>query len=713
MRFNQIKYDPTESEKRLVTQIHDLKQEMSTFYRETQVRLAKWARDDYEGVSSEGVANLAMMNVSLSWAAVNQRCSLLFNNQSKAEYRTVDESKQYDVEILREVDNYDKKVGKYNSDYQDIELTANIEGSCFFRTSWEETFDKMGNTKGVPHIKQQRVRMNDMWWDVAARKIDEANHMLERKKMGYQRYLRLFVPLEKKEGFKNVRAVTGMSDDYEDEIWSEDWEKDSDNTIRGDKVTLWFFESLGFIEDGEIKTKCVIIANGVVIYESDKLFTPCEEDEIPLLSWDKIDGIPSGKMIGMGVPVLIRHIQEARNRLLTLSVAQAEIAVVPPVILGPGVDWDFDDSPLVSGRVIRSRNNSDDVRRSYHWFQPPDVTQGALSMIERLDQDAIMLTGVDIRALFVPASEKAITTVNKREIQEKTLRYSVQWNEENGYYGLALRRLRFLQYYYPRERSFLENKNGETKIRKGYLRVPLKDYETEEIEIKGKKKTKLNFRQGGYTKIDITPENLVFDVDLVIEGATTWQEGNAIEKKNFLDGLQVANTIPAFGAKIDENPDKFVKVLIKKLNLSENDIFEETRMNNQNQHPALKEVAAINLIDAYKDEKLEQYFEIEGIDDYDPNEYVDVFKEVFRSEQYKGMTKNSQDLFNKRFALHQKNAKNPYFFDIQKKNKEAEAQEQAPDASAVSTGLPPQEETPDDLMGRMKSESAKIASLTK
>lgn len=715
MRFNQIKYKQTEADKKLVLFIHERKREMSTFYREKAVRLAKWARDDYEGTSDETVSNLQLMKVPLSIPAVNQRCSILFNNQSKADYRTVDESKKYDVEILKEVDAYDKKVGKFNSAYQDIEMTANIEGSCFFRVNWEEKLDKMGNTIGVPHVGLKRVRMNDIWWDQSARTMDECNHMLERKKMSYERFLRMFVPMEGREGFKNVRAVIPMAEqDCEGEIWQEDWERYSEGKMHGDKVTLWYFETLGMIVNGEIKKKSVIVANGVVIYESDDLFVPCKPGQEPMLSWNKIDGIPTGHMVGLGIPVLIRHPQEAFDRLLTLAIAQAEIAVVPPVVLGPNIDWDTDDNPLVAGKVIRSINSAQDVRNSYHWFQAPDITQGAQVMMEKIIEYVIMLTGVDIRALFVAPSEKAITTVNKREIQEKLLRFSVQWNEENGYYGLALLRLRFMQCYYPKERTFLAEEGGQYVQKKGHLKIPLKDYETEEVTFKNKKKIKLNFKEGGYTNIDITPENIDFNVDIVIEGATTWQEGNSIEKKNFLDGLQVANSIPAFQKKIDENPDKFLKMLVKKLNMSESDLFEEPKKNNQNQHPALKEIAAINLIDAF-DEDLTEYFDIDDPEKYDPAEYVDIFSEVMRTNRYAGMTKDSKKLFDERFQIHEKNARNPYFYDIlEKKQEEEDAKQQTPpEESAVSTGLPEQQQEPQNLMDRMKSESAQVANLTK
>lgn len=723
MRFNQIKYKPTIADQELVAYVLRRKEEMDTFYREKAVRLAKWARDDYEGMSDDRVGNMDLMKVSLSYPAVNQRCSSLFNNQSKAEYRTVDESKKYDVEILKKVDEYDKRVGKFNADYQDIEMTANIEGSCFFRVNWEEVLDQMGNTVGVPHISQKRVRMNDIWWDQGARTIDECNHMIERKVMTFERFQRLFYPLEGKNGFRNIRAVQPMNREYcEDNIWREEWEEYGRGHISGNYVTLWFKETLGMAKNGKISPMACVIANGIPIYESEKLFVPTKTGQENLLSWDKIDGIPTGNMVGMGIPVLIRHPQEAFNRLLTLNLAQAEISASPPAIFGPQIDWDHEDSPFEAGRVIRTRGTAQDVRNAYSWLEVPGINSGSVEMMEKLIEYIIMLTGVDVRALFVPASEKAITTVNKREIQEKLLRFSVQWNEDHGYYGLALRRLRFLQCYYPKKRTFMEEVDGMPVRKEGYLKLPLTDYETEEIKIRGRNRIKLNFKEGGYTKIDITPENIDFNVDLIIEGATTGQERDSIEKKNYLEGLQTLMSMPVFQEMVAQAPEKFVKHTLKQLNIKESDILADVKENSQNMHPARQEIQAIPLADTVLN-KLGFKFpdDIPENKDYDPNEYVDIYSEFERSKQFKKFNVKAVKLFRERFDYHIENASNPYFYDIQRKKQEEEEAAKADQAAQRAQGnaagdpnaVPDVQLEEEGLGERMKSQAAQIANMTK
>ncbi len=116
-----------------------------------------------------------------------------------------------------------------------------------------------------------------------------------------------------------------------------------------------------------------------------------------------------------------------------MAVAQAELNSSPPLVVRAGADRDIDDHPTFPGSVITVRGSGKSIQDDYQFLQFPDVSNGAQQIMESLVQSMIMLTGVDVRALFVAASEKAITTENKRQIQQKLLNFSVQWNEEHGF----------------------------------------------------------------------------------------------------------------------------------------------------------------------------------------------------------------------------------------------------------------------------------------
>ncbi len=488
----------TAKEQELVVRIENLRQEMDTSYRKEAIMLAQFGRDIYDAVSKDRIGNLDPLNVPFPVAIINHRLATLWANPSKAEVKTVDPNKQNNVEIYKQVNAYDQDISGYSAVYQDLERTAHIEGSCFFGVDWNEMLDDMGRCIGVPHTKVSRIRLNDFWWDQSARCTKEMNHGLRRMVMGRERFITKFYPLKKNEYFKNIEKVEFMSRETCENVFDEEWEDEN-----GNYVTIWHFESKAFYDEKakKVTKKKVLIANGVPIYESDDLTIPPVND-IDLLPWSKIDCMPNGYMVGTSIPILIRHLQEAFSRLLTLSVAQAELNSSPSIFVRAGASNDWDDFPTAPGAVVPVRGSGKSISDDYQIFQVPDISQGAQKIMNDLVDDMVMVTGVDFKALFVPASEKAITTQNKREIQEKILKLSVLNNEENGFKEMELMRLSLIQNKYPEKRTFLERRfGGKEEEREGYMKVKIKDHEIEHSESKGEKLIKLNFKAGAFTEL--------------------------------------------------------------------------------------------------------------------------------------------------------------------------------------------------------------------
>ena len=352
-------------------------------------------------------------------------------------------------------------------------------------------------------------------------------------------------------------------------------------------------------------------------------------------------------------------------------------------------------------------------------MQLPDISQGAQKVMNDLVEYIIMIVGVDIKALFVPASEKAITTENKRQIQEKLLRFTILNNEENGFRDMEMMRLSLIQHKYPESRTFLDVEFGEEKIREGYMQVPIKGYEIEEKTKRGKKLYKLNFKEGSYTKLEITPEQIQFNVDLVIEGSTTKSDDDSIKRRNYIENLQILMSIPPFAEKIGKNPDKAFKYTLKEAGIPEGEFIDIESIPSNKIHPALKELAAIKMCDILEKQGFKIPKDIPEPESYDPKEYVEIFEEHLRVGM-KGFSIKARKLFDERYAEHLDKSKNPYFLELQqKKDEEADAQEAQQAGAELQQGAEnmtsnvKQPANPDDsLMSQMRSRASTIAQQT-
>lgn len=701
----------TPEEQKLVLDWENLRKDMNTPYRKMCIELAEFGQRDYNGISDGENGNIDTLNVPFSYTITNHRLSTLWANPSKAEFLTVDENKQNNVEIFKQVDLYDQQISRYKSIYQDLERTAHIEGSCFFSVDWEEILSPEGYCVGVPCTRVRRVRMNDFYWDKAARYPREMNHGMRRVVMSREQYMRMFYQFIGKEGWAHIEDIPYYGRETIEKCYDEKWEENTDN---GNTVTIWHGESRGFMEGGRLVKKKVLIANGIPIYQSNKLTIP-SINNVDLLPWSKIDCIPTGQMIGRSIPVVIRHPAKAFNELLTLTVAQAQLSTSPPIFLREGADKDLSDYPLLPGITIPVRGTGKSISEDYQVMQLPDITQGAQKIMNDLIEYMIMTVGVDFKALFVPAGEKAITTENKRQIQEKLLKMTVLNNEENGFYDMSLMRMALIQHEYPETRTFLESDFGEETLREGYIKVPIRDYEVEEGNHKGKKLFKLNFKKGSYTKLEITPDQIQFNIDMIIEGATSKSDDDALERRNFIENLQLIMSIPPFAEKLGKNPDKAFKYTLKKANIPESDFIETETVPSKDVHPALKEIAAIKMAEILQKQGFKIPDDIPEPEVYDPKEYVDIFEEQRRVGLK--MDKKSIDLFEKRYQEHLKNAQNPYFMELQEeKDKQEDDQEaqanaqQMQEGAALAGGQVQIPEQPDDsLMAQTRSHAAMIA----
>jgi len=129
-KFEFSHHTPTDKEKEILRYVENRREQMDTDYRKKLVDTAQWCKREYDSIPDQRINNLDLFKTGLSRVVVNHRLVMLYDNPSETVYKAVEDSDQYKVEILQQVDKYDKKVSRFAAIDQQLSRTANIEGTA-------------------------------------------------------------------------------------------------------------------------------------------------------------------------------------------------------------------------------------------------------------------------------------------------------------------------------------------------------------------------------------------------------------------------------------------------------------------------------------------------------------------------------------------------------------------------------------------------------
>lgn len=709
----QFKYrtrTPDRSETELLAWVDNRITEMDTDYRSECIEAADWARKEYDSIPQQRINNLDLFKTGLSRTVVNHRLSMMYDNPSESIYKAVEESDQYKVDILTQLDKYDKNVSRFNSTQQDLFQTAEVEGTAIALTCWREEIEN-GETIGAYSTLTEKISLKDFYWDPAGVNINGSgaftcNDVAYEKVYSLSEFRRLF----DKEPYKNIDTVLPGRGRYGQD-WKQNWEESRDNS--GDYVCVMTYMSKKFYENGTWKDKEIVVANGVLIYEGE-LRVPYIQNE-KWLPFSKLVGIPTGAFCGLGIPTLIRHPQEVLDRMLTMAEAQAELAVNPVMFYNATGELLPEEIVHYPGAAYPYKGTGQGIQRDIQFVPHPDITQGAQYTIDKMLQFITMTTGVDIQALLDTSGELAIQTQNKREIQEKILKMSVIWNETHGLYDLAVIRLGLMQKYYPAMRVHrIFAANGDQTTDTNYPTIPVDGFKVQEDNSRGGKKiTRLVKSPGTYSSMSISPDDIQFNVDVIVESSQVGAGMDTVKQNKFDKLMAGILSNPAEAQTMDWN--KVSKYRIKTAGFKEKDLLAGNFVATDNtEHTARKEFKALLMSDVVQ-------FDPTYPEDYNPEDYIFVFRDMMKLPEYKSAPVKIKQLIQARLAEHMKNFADPFFKDNiakqQKEKQEAQGLEQALMASSQQKGhggTPTKTEQLDTTLAtRTKSEAAKIGAASR
>jgi len=737
--FKYTTYRPNRFERSRRAHIETRLQAMSTPYRRAIIEMAELGRQATEGavMDEDRVSNAELLKVPISHAVVMQRMATLADNPSEAIYRTTNKDKNR-LNIANQINIWDKIEGAYEASYLEFMMTAEREGVCFVQQGWHEDIKIMEGkpvTVGKMFTSQEQIKPENIWWD------PRANHLRGYKGIvANDIIVRWFDSVEglrirygENKNYKNIQAVkpmTACDSFYHSNIWNEKWyqnqggnHRDIEN-FRGEiervpgvdpsmEVTGWSYFARNYFEEetGAIVDKFIEYANGVEIRNSS-LPVPKVKGS-PVLPFTKFVAIPTSGMGGVSMPALIRHPEKALHRMITMADAQAELSVNPIQFVSSSIMDTVDESPLMPGSrvevAMQGRSVSDEV-----WFHSaPDITNGAQYIIDKMLQLITMVTGVDISILFESPRTKAISTERKREISEKLLRFSVIYNEAHGFFDLEELRLHIMLENYPVKRYFLDKtEEGKDVIRQRYPFVPVNGYQVKIVEgderkNEDEKRFELKKSAKTFNLLVINPASIEYNVHLYIQGATNASNEDTFKLNKGIEKLNLLSTNPWTMQVID--PIKGARKVFEVLNYDEDDLIQEQLEKSHNEmHGATKEISALLMSDV-------QEIPIKLDEDYNAEEYVNVFSNFMQLPEFQGLTETVQQKIVERFNYHLTNDLNPYYkeqLQEQKAAEEAAAQQQTapagPEAVANAEGAMEPIPDPRELTQSVNSQAGSL-----
>jgi len=690
-QFKYTEYSPSKFETKRQQFVENRLQSMDTKYRKSLIEMAHLGRDAVDGIATDEdrVSNAELFKIPISYAVIMQRMSTLADNPSKAIYKTEGQDKSK-LLVAEQMNKHDKIAGRYDASYIDFMLTAETEAICFVKQGWHEEFKQVGNknvTIGKMYCSQDKLLIENFYWDPAANELrgekgSVANDAMDREFMSI---LDLRLRYGNNENYKNINSVkacngsdvaffnhvTGSKPVEEKTLAHGEIAAAEPIGDVGKEVVKWNYYCRNFYDEetGKITDVLLEYANGVEIRKT----------EIPgpkingkaVLPYLKFVAIPTSGMGGISIPAIIRHPEKALQRMVTMADAQAELAINPVTYMSSSIIDTLDEAPLFPGSRVEVAMQGRSVADEIYVQTMPDITNGAQYIIDKMLQLIVMITGVDIHALFESPKTKAVSTERKREIQEKLLRFSVIYNEIHGFYDLEEMRLHLMLQNYPIKRWVYEKQeDGTEKIVKRYPQIPVNGFQVKIIEGDESKnadqqRNKLISSPKSFSLLTINPVNIDYNIHLYIEGATNAANDDTFKLNKNIEKANLLASNPWTSSVID--PMKASRNIFRWLNVEEDEwIKEELEKSNSDMHGAMKEIQAIMLKDIMD-------VQIKLDDDYDATEYVDVFSRFMSLEQFKKISPAVNAAFMERYQFHLKNSLNPYYKEELAAAKQAEA----------------------------------------
>lgn len=300
----------------------------------------------------------------------------------------------------------------------------------------------------------------------------------------------------------------------------------------------------------------VTVNNQVIIRES---VNPTPTGGLPYVPW--VDESKYMTIYGRGVPEQVESQKYECNVFVNQFIDLLRESSTNTLLLGNGVT--MDDAELRSGvgRIINVSGDMNQVK----WSTPPMSDKGTTAAYDRLMEQAMWISGVDVRAI-VGESAKTLGQEQIREVNKMKALVNIIKNFDYFMVRMGRLRLAYIQSYLPYTTGM--KLIGGTKFRT----IPIEGKRSKDImgpsgnpknptetEVKG-----MGFDEapGDYEFLELSPDKIRSNLDITVETPSASSAMKQIEKLMLDEAFQAA--MPAFQVMDPQKVSAFVMEYLKK-----------------------------------------------------------------------------------------------------------------------------------------------------
>jgi len=285
----------------------------------------------------------------------------------------------------------------------------------------------------------------------------------------------------------------------------------------------------------KIQDRYIVIANGILVRDTPN---PYAHKQLPYVRF--VNHMEMASFWGRSEYRVIKQTIEEKNNFRNVMTDWAKISINRPILLG---HTDFEDEDIQFGPgAIWEVGDINQVKL----LDLGDIPNGIFGMENKMEEDLVAFTGIDIKALIGAGDETATKSAIKQEKALKRVGLGLKVVDWVTIEPFAKMRLSNIQQFYTEKRAeMVMDRKGELKEVNKFrdIRVPEKT-----VIRDSDGNIRFVDNRGGFGFFESKPEYISMQVDVVAVTGSSLSISKEVDRQNFNQTLQTIAAFPELRA---------------------------------------------------------------------------------------------------------------------------------------------------------------------